>query len=75
MGILRDAMKLKPRVKRSSPAAIKRQIVLDELIAMNVTVTREGELIEELSYERLKEELVLASFRQIDIQNDQNKWF
>jgi len=75
MGILHKSTQLKPRVRRSSPAELKRQIIIEDLRELNVTVSREGVPIEELSYDRLKEEMVLATFRQIDIEADDNEWF
>jgi hypothetical protein len=75
MGILREAAKLKPRFKRSSPAEVKRQIVLDELKAMNISVSRAGLPIEQLSYDDLKEEWVFASICSVDITSESNKWY
>jgi len=75
MGILHKSTQLKPRVRRSSPAEIKRQIIIEDLRQLNVNVSREGVPIEDLSYDRLKEEMVLATFRQIDIESDDNEWF
>lgn len=53
----------------------KRGFVIDELAKLGVTTTQGGTSITDCSYEELKYELVLASFREIDIQKDSNKWF
>lgn len=53
----------------------KRKYLIEELAKMNVTTSKDGKNLSELSYDDLKQELVLACFRQIDIQNDQGKWF
>jgi hypothetical protein len=53
----------------------KRQYIIDELRKLNVTESSAGESLESLDYERLKEELVLASFRKIDVETDSNRWF
>lgn len=64
MGLLYDAT-----IKR------RRRIILEELHKLNVFKSSSGENLDLLSYERLKEELVLASFRQIDVDSAENKWF
>jgi hypothetical protein len=53
----------------------KRKILIEELTKLNVTKTKDGKDILELSYEDLKYELVLASFREIDRQNESGTWF
>lgn len=53
----------------------KRQFVLDELKRYGVTHTQDGVSIEKLNYDELKSELVLASFREIDVMVDANRWF
>lgn len=53
----------------------KRNFILDRLKELNITHTQSGKPIHECDYDRLKEELVLASFRQRDIQADANRWF
>lgn len=53
----------------------KRQFVLSELNKLGVTHTQDGVSIEKLSYDELKSELVLASFREIDVMTDANRWF
>ena len=53
----------------------KRQFVLSELNKLGVTHSENGVSIEKLSYDELKYELVLASFREIDVMTDANRWF
>ncbi|PLR84642.1 hypothetical protein CVD25_00990 [Bacillus canaveralius] len=52
----------------------RRKFVLDELRDMGVTVSQGGIVLDQLDYEELRYELVLASFRIRD-QIDENKWF
>lgn len=53
----------------------KRQFLLSELNKLGVTHSENGVSIEKLSYDELKYELVLASFREIDVMTDANRWF
>jgi len=53
----------------------KRQFLIQELHKMNVTKSSEGKDLNDLSYVDLKQELVLASFRQIDIDHPDHKFF
>lgn len=53
----------------------KRQFVLDELHKLNVYEASTGERLESLDYDRLKEELLLAEFRKIDVETESNRWF
>jgi hypothetical protein len=53
----------------------KRKYLIEELTKMNVTQSRDGRKLSDLSYDELKEELVLATFRYIDRQNEAGKWF
>lgn len=53
-----------------SVIAQKRKYIIEELHKLNITRTGTGESLESLDYDRLKEELVLASFRQIDVEKD-----
>ncbi|MFB7301699.1 hypothetical protein [Heyndrickxia sporothermodurans] len=54
---------------------MKRNFVLERLLEAGVTKSQLGQDIHELDYEELKYELVLQSFREIDVQSDKNKWF
>lgn len=53
----------------------KKKFVLDKLLAAGVTETKEGVSVHRLSYEDLKYELVLQSFRDIDTECEANKYF
>ncbi|MBO0962369.1 hypothetical protein J1P26_21940 [Neobacillus sp. MM2021_6] len=75
MGILLEAVKHRKKVRQKAPLEVKREIVLDELRAMNVTTSRCGKAIESLDYEALKEEWVIASILWVDIENENGKWF
>lgn len=55
--------------------AAKRQYLIDELRKKSVTVSQNGKALRDCDYEELKYELVLASFREIDVTKDANKWF
>ncbi|NRD80314.1 hypothetical protein HPT25_23615 [Bacillus sp. BRMEA1] len=54
---------------------LKHKFVLDKLRKLGVTHSQEGDPITELDYESLKYELVLASFKEMDVQSESNKWF
>jgi hypothetical protein len=75
MGLLLEAVKHRKKIKRSAPLEVKRQIVLDELKNMNVTLSRSGQPIDNLNYEELKEEWVIASILWVDIENPNNEWY
>lgn len=60
--------------KKQLHQEMKRKIVLEALLELGV-YTVEGKSVYDLSYDDLKHELVLSSFRQIDINRDSNKWF
>jgi len=53
----------------------KEQFLIDEIHALGVTHTSSGVDIRTLDYERLKEELIHAVFRKIDIESSANRWF
>lgn len=53
---------------------LKKNYVIDELRSMNVNDI-DGRELEACEYDRLKEELVLASFRQRDVGTDSERWF
>lgn len=71
MGILYETVK-KVNLKQQER---QRQFILEELQKKGITETQEGTPIELLDYDRLKEELVLAEFRRIDVETDANRWF
>ena len=56
-------------------AEMKKNFVLERLIAAGVMYSQQGVDIRELDYEPLKYELVLQAFREIDVECDENKWF
>lgn len=55
--------------------ANKRKFLIEELRKMNVITSQNGTSLEDLDYEDLKQELVLASFRKIDAESSEGKWF
>jgi hypothetical protein len=75
MGILLESVKHRKKISSKAPIAVKRQIVLDELKAMNISVARSGAPLETLDYDRLKEEWVIASILWVDVENSDNKWY
>jgi 3-deoxy-D-manno-octulosonate 8-phosphate phosphatase KdsC-like HAD superfamily phosphatase len=54
---------------------MKQQFVLDRLLELGVTHSQQGQPIQELAYEDLKYELVLAEIKAVDIDNENNRWF
>lgn len=54
---------------------MKQKFVIERLLAAGITHSRSGKSIYELDYDRLKEELVLAAFREIDTETSSNGWF
>lgn len=75
MGILLEAVKNRKKIQRVAPLEAKRQIVLDELKAMKVSVSRAGVPVEQLEYDELKEEWVFASLLNVDVESPSNKYF
>jgi hypothetical protein len=67
MGLLYDSVKLQQEMKRN--------FVIDKLKAMNFKKNLQGKSIDDMDYDELKYEYVLASFREINVENDSNKWF
>ncbi len=56
-------------------AEMKKNFVLERLIAAGVMYSQQGVSVHELDYETLKYELVLLAFREIDVEHHENKWF
>jgi hypothetical protein len=54
---------------------MKRNFVIDKLKEQGITKDQHGTSIHNLSYDDLKHELVKAAFREIDVENDENRWF
>jgi len=70
LAVLREAVRHVDVVKN-----MKQKTILDRLVELGVTESQDGISIYKLDYEELKYELVLAEFRQIDVDTDSNKWF
>lgn len=54
---------------------MKKQFVLDRLLAAGVTHSQSGVSVYELDYEELKYEWVLLAFREIDADSGEAAWF
>jgi len=54
---------------------MKKNFVLERLLAAGVTESQQGVDIRNLDYEDLKYEWVLQSFREIDTECGENAWF
>lgn len=54
---------------------MKQKFVLERLLKMGVRQSQSGKSLHECDYETLKYELVLASFREIDVEHDLNRWY
>jgi hypothetical protein len=54
---------------------MKRNFVLEQLKNKGVTHSQNGTNIDDLTYDELKYELVLISFKEIDVESSENKWF
>lgn len=54
---------------------MKRNFVLERLLEKGVTKSQQGVPVHELDYVELKYELVLLSFREIDVEKGENNWF
>lgn len=53
---------------------MKKQMILEELLAAGVT-HHQGKPIMECTYDEIKSEMVLLTFRRIDSENESRKWF
>lgn len=67
MGVLYDAMKLQKNMKK--------QFVLERLIELGFTHSQQGKPLQELEYDEMKYELVLAEIRKVDVEHPDHKWF
>lgn len=54
---------------------LKQKFVLERLLELGVRESQQGKSLYELDYDELKFELVLASFREIDAESEENKFF
>ncbi|MFP7447091.1 hypothetical protein SFC50_25690 [Bacillus infantis] len=53
----------------------KRNFLIERLTEKKITKSQSGKELLDCDYEELKYELVLASFRDVDIENDANDYF
>jgi hypothetical protein len=53
----------------------QKQIFIQELLDKGITETKDGTRIESLDYYSLRHELVIAKFREIDVESQSNKYF
>ncbi|MCJ8008926.1 hypothetical protein ACFFF5_21160 [Lederbergia wuyishanensis] len=54
---------------------MKKNFLLDKLLASGVTRSQQGQNIWKLDYEELKYEWVLQSFKEVDAECSANAWF
>jgi hypothetical protein len=54
---------------------MKRNHIIQELLSKGVKENQQGKSVYDMDYDELKSELVLQAFREIDVENDNNKWF
>jgi hypothetical protein len=54
---------------------LKKKFVLERLLEKGVKYTQQGRDVRDCDYEELCYELVLESFREIDISSESNRWF
>lgn len=52
-----------------------KQNFIQELISKGISENNQGKSVYEMSYSELKSEVALATFREIKVENDNNKWF
>lgn len=67
MGVLFNTMKLQKQMKY--------EFVLERFKELGITHTQQGKPIQELTYQELLTELVLAEMRQVDIDHPNHRWF
>lgn len=67
MGILYDSVKLHQ--------GMKYKMLLERFTERGITHTPDGRDLSALSYDDLKVEAVLQSFRDIDTEKDESRWF
>jgi hypothetical protein len=53
----------------------KRNFLIERLAEKKITKSQLGKELHDCDYDELKYELVLASFKDVDIENDANKYF
>lgn len=59
----------------SVTAELKREFVLNRLLDKGITRSQQGLNIYDCDYSELLYELTLSAFRDIDITNDNERWF
>ncbi|ALC92082.1 hypothetical protein AM500_21520 [Bacillus sp. FJAT-18017] len=77
MGVLLESVVLQKEARgaKGLELELKKQFILEKLLGMGVSQTDTGKSVFELDYDDLKQQWVLATFRQIDIEADANKWY
>lgn len=59
----------------TAQAEMKKNFVLDRLLAAGVTESQQGEDVRLLDYNHLKWELAIHQCRSVDTDNSSNAWF
>jgi hypothetical protein len=59
----------------TSISELKRNNIIERLLAKGIKETKDGVSIYDLDYRALKFELAIADFREIAVEKDANKWF
>lgn len=54
---------------------MKKNFILEKLLAAGVSRSQSGVDVRELDYESLKYEWVLQAFREVDMENENEGWF
>jgi hypothetical protein len=67
MGVLYKSMYLQKQMKRD--------MVIERLAILGVTVSQDGQSIHDMEYGELKTLWVLAEMRQVDIDHPDHTWF
>jgi hypothetical protein len=77
MGILLESVVIQKEAKgaKGLELELKKQFVLEKLVALGVTETDTGKSVYELDYADLKQQWVLAEFRKIDNECGSAQWF
>ncbi|MFE4524711.1 hypothetical protein ACFRCQ_21825 [Cytobacillus firmus] len=54
---------------------LKHNFILERLQKKGITVSQQGIPLDQLNYDEIKYEYVLATFREVDPENSEEKWF
>jgi hypothetical protein len=54
---------------------VMRQNFIQDLLAKGVTENKKGVNVYDLTYDELRHEVAMLEFKDINTDNDQNKWF